>query len=265
MAYLLKYEFILDKMRSSELKFYRVLAGDTATGGVLIDEMQDSNIKIEDSINALKTTLENLGGLVTVSISNKNGKEKSEGAAKVATTLKYTVQLKGEGNLPSTNNTNYTNGNSIGIKEYLDILTSQLTTKFEMEKLQLQHQNELQKLKEKEPEIHPLIYEGIGLIKQIFKNEYGNLPITAPAQKFVSPINGPAPEELTIKNEPMEEAVIKLEPQQKEFKDRLNAAITVLIQNDEDFLTHLEMLAQLSVNDKGIYNSAINKLKIFFS
>lgn len=259
MGILLNYQYILNKMERENCPFYRILDNSDKVGSAEIDVNQDTEKTLPEAIAQIKETLENLEGTFQVFLYNKTGKQISQGEAKTAKTFKYIIKL---GNGTGSNNLSANNMNSNNQFAFMiNAMKTEQELKFQMFVKDQEYQKRIKELEDqiKQDKPDPIFNEGIAIMKQIFYKEYGVKPIVKPinapetTQKFAK-IAGPINQNNTI----------TMSAEQKEFKDRLNIALKDLIDQDDNFLEHIEMLAVLSKENKPMYNMAISQLKQLF-
>lgn len=224
MAYV-KQEFVLLKMKSANLPYYRVFDGTR-----LIDEMQDESVSLSDSMQQLTETLESLdGGTVIVKISEKTGKQKAEGG-KGYGHYEYTVKLNGQ---HKTSEASGINGTVTKLYDEIASLRSQLIEK--------EYNAKLDALKRDMEDL---------------KNNK-----TTPLEQFMPMIAGMFGVPV---NMPPVSGAMAAPPAERSQEDRarLKAAINRLITADpQNHLEVLEMIAELAATKPSVYVGAIPMLK----
>lgn len=245
MAYIKDKEFIYNKMLTNNLNYYRVLDSDNKT---VLDSQQDSDCGVDEAVNRLRDTLDNLTGLVNIVLSAKSGAEKAQGGANPKGDIKLTIKLtdgdaKGINGLHQDQSLRADELRAAIVREYEAKLETQETRhKAEIERLKTEHANEkrfrelqdqIKELKENDmtKDLMPVIS---GLLSGQGSNALAGIPaephITGPGET-VSP------------------------------KERMVAAINTILKTDKNFVAHLEMLAALSEKSPVVYHMAISELK----
>lgn len=228
MAFVTDYNFVLDKMQVEKLPYYAVLDSD---GKTTLDENQDPELGVDMAVKQLTNTLENLTGLVTITLSPYTKKQKGEGLS-IQRNLRFTTRLpdkaavSGIGAISHTPAANY--------NDIEDRIRREYEAKFEAQKREFDLMRRIEKLEEEKSESleqSELTKMVIGMIPSLMG---GTMPVGSPN------ING-LPE--------------------NNIHQRINAAIKILYANDKNFIENLEKLATIAQNNPLIYQIAISKLK----
>ncbi len=236
-------------MHANRLAYYKVLDSD---GKTILDIQDDNEVSVDEAVNRLRDTLENLTGLITVVLSDKPKKDKGAGGA--INDLKITIKLTEDGS--SKGITGHEMGN--------DIIRNSIAKEYEakMETLQEKHKNEVERLKmehaneKKFADLHEKIKElkdgdYLDKVLPMISGIFGAPPV-APG------INGIPPGGETVE---MPQHPHITGPADPNGKARMVNAINRLLKVDQNFIEHLELLANLSESNPMVYQIAIQKLK----
>lgn len=251
MSYIKDAEIVYSKMHTNQLPFYRVIDSD---GKSLLDENDDENTGVDEAVNRLRDSLDNIVGLVTVVLSEKNKKQKATGGS-VKGDFKYTLKL-GDGSSKSPlNGFSEAQNDSFKsqLREQYEERIKLLTEKHESEKKQLRKEFETEKRIEK-LELSLKEAKDGGIAEQY-------LPIIAGLLTGQQPnaLSGISEEKKTP--DPGSNKEIHLNGIPESNKQRLTNVLNRLFKRDGKLIEHLEMLAALAEQKPFKYKLAIETLK----
>lgn len=242
MAYIKDKEFIYTKMLTNGLNYYRVLDSDNKT---VLDSQQDSDCNVDEAVNRLRDTLDNLTGLVNVVLSAKSGAEKAQGGTGPKGDIKLTIKLsddsKGGINGLEHQSMRSDELRSAMAREYeAKLEAAEIRHKAEIDRLKSDHANE-KRYRELQDQIKELkendhLKDVLPMISGLLNNN-GAALAGIPDQPHITGTDGASP------------------------KERMVAAINTILKTDKNFVAHLEMLAVLSERNPVVYHLAIAKLK----
>ncbi len=220
--------FIIKTMHDKKIRFYRVYDADKKQ----IDFYQESDGTVEEAAAKMEETLSQLDGLVHIMLSLKSDKEKGEGAQLRNTNLNYSIVLGRSENA----------GKSVGIvghtsadlQSAIEAAVEKAREKWELEERLKKLEAELAEAKEG----NPMINQAIGALLPILAQGLGPVPPAAALAGFS-------------------------ETEQADRQQRLTLAIRTLAKHDQQYLEHLEKIAEIAEHKPLVYAAAIGKLKAY--
>lgn len=242
MAYIKDKEFIYTKMLTNGLNYYRVLDSDNKT---VLDSQQDSDCNVDEAVNRLRDTLDNLNGLVNVVLSAKSGAEKAQGGTGPKGDIKLTIKLSDD----SKGGINGIEHQSMRSDELRAAMTREMEARIEA--IETRHKAEISALKTEHAN-EKRFRELQDQIKELKENDY-----TKEVLPMISGLLGNNGSALAgIPDQPHITGIEGASP-----KERMVAAINTILKTDKNFVAHLEMLATLSEKSPVVYHMAIAELK----
>jgi hypothetical protein len=239
MAYIKDKDFIFTKMHSNRLSYYKVLDSD---GKTILDQQDDDEVSVDEAVNLLRDTLENISGLITIVLSEKSTRAKAAGGkiGDIRYTIKITDDTKGINGHEEVRNDTLRHAIAAQYEAKMETLVEKHKNEIALMKIQADHDRKFNELNEKIKELK----EGdmTEKVMPYLAGIFGNMVPGAGAA-----ING-------IPQEP------HLNGPGDDFKLRLTSAINRIIKVDSNFVDNLEKLADLAESKPFIYKVAIEKL-----
>lgn len=238
MAYIKDKEFIFTKMHSNRLSYYKVLDSD---GKTILDQQDDDEVSVDEAVNLLRDTLENISGLITVVLSEKSTRAKAAGG-KIGD-IRYTIKItdsdiKGIAGHEEVRNDTLRSAIAAQYEAQMETLREKHKNEIALMKLQADHDRKFSELNEKIKELKEgdMTEKVLPYLAGIFGNVVPGAPINGIPQE--PHLNGPG----------------------DDFKMRLTSAINRIIKVDSNFVDNLEKLADLAESKPFVYKIAIEKL-----
>lgn len=238
MAYIKDKDFIFTKMHSNKLSYYKVLDSD---GKTILDQQDDDEVSVDEAVNLLRDTLENITGLITVVLSEKSTRAKAAGG-KIGD-IRYTIKItdtdsKGINGHEEVRNDTLRSAIAAQYEAKMETLIEKHKNEIALMKIQADHDRKFNELNEKLKELKEgdMTEKVLPYLAGIFGNVVPGAPINGIPQE--PHLNGPADEN----------------------KVRLMNAINRLIKVDKNFIGNLEKLADLAESSPMTYSIAIQKL-----
>lgn len=226
-------EFILRKVQTEGLKYWKVLDSD---GKNELDIQDDTDMTPDESAAKLRVTLENLTGLVLVKLSAKSKSEKGAGAPQ--RDAAFWLKL-GEPGINGISGHGAINNNSVGaIRESMQ---REFDEKLARIREQYEHKKEIEEMKRQIAEIR-----SSDPLEKYAPHLLGLMGMTPP----VMPAAPPAPVALAGTDQSPEEG----------GKARLVAALNRIMAKDPNFIRNLEKVADLAEKKPEVYEIVITNL-----
>ncbi len=215
-------------MHDKGIKFYRVYDAEKRQ----IDFHQDPESTTEEAAARLEEFLNQVEGLVHITLSLKTDKEKGEGATGKNTNLYYTLYLGGTTPGKAMSGTSTPQMTRGEIAAIIAEEVAKARQEWEKDQKIADLENQLKEAKEGDPMLNQMVTGFMGMLSQSGMME-GAVPAT-------TALAGTA--------------------DAAERQTRLTSAIRTLAKNDGNYLEHLEKVAELSEKKPLVYAGAIAKL-----